>query len=350
MATVGPAWDRDGVPERIADLAIPRIRLRYNLAQGTLEFHSRMMARARSAFGKDVIISTDIGGRKARIDKGQEKLVLITGSKIKVSYGDRYSAPYIRFNNQVIIEAGRVGDQPIIGDTEVRLEILQKIPEGWECLVVKGGTVIANKGVLVRGMEYENLPLPLVPECDVEGYDFSAAERVHTVYASYVSSLKQAREYERVAREQRFEGLLGIKGELLYEVQHCYRELIDHSDAFMFARGDGTVSVGVAKVLTLQPEMAEYAAKKVKVFVLGTGVAGGLENDLELTVMDGASIVLCADDLLSNPGGEQFLMLSGEASVPKDKVACPVVTIDSVWGMMVVAYQRRCRLLNRVQH
>ena len=168
VCTIGPAVSS---PEKIAQLIDAGMNMaRLNLSHGTTTDHEKSFNAIRAAAkSKDqpIAILVDLQGPKIRLGKFQGgPYLLAVGDKFTITteemLGDKNKAST---TYKDLPKDCQVGDQLLINDGKVVLEVLSKTNSAVETKVLVGGEISNNKGINLPGVA---VSAPALTEKDAE--------------------------------------------------------------------------------------------------------------------------------------------------------------------------------------
>ena len=168
VCTIGPAVSS---PEKIAQLIDAGMNMaRLNLSHGTTNDHEKSFNAIRAAAkSKDqpIAILVDLQGPKIRLGKFQAgPYLLAVGDKFTITteemLGDKNKAST---TYKDLPKDCQVGDQLLINDGKVVLEVLSKSNSTIETKVLVGGEISNNKGINLPGVA---VSAPALTEKDAE--------------------------------------------------------------------------------------------------------------------------------------------------------------------------------------
>jgi pyruvate kinase len=299
----------------LLDAGVDVIRL--NLAHGSHEVYSDIIARARKAVkerGRFVAVLTDLAGPKIRLAKvRQEPLTIDPGQELVFhrSPGKGESVFDLATNYPAIVDDCRPGDPILLGDGMVRLEVKEKRSD---CLIVSAVT----PGVLTSRMGI-NLPktvltAPTITEKDWHDLDWALEQDVDYVGISFVRSADDVRVVKQRIEERKSQAQVVAKIEKPEAVEDI-DAIISAADAIMVARGDLGVELDVAEVPIIQKDLIRRAGRAGLPVIIATQMLQSMIANPQPTRAEVSDIAGAILD------GADAVMLSGETAIGKYPLA-----------------------------
>jgi pyruvate kinase len=199
------------------------------------------------------------------------------------------------------------GDELILGDGQVELEVLEIKGARVEARVTVGGEVSDHKGINRRGGGISARALT-----DKDREDVRAAAELEMDYLA-VSFVRQATDVEEARMLLRAAGSnAGVVAKIeRSEAIPRLDEICRASDAIMVARGDLGVEMGYAQLTGLQKKILQTARAHDRVSITATQM---MESMIHSPVPTRAEVSDVANAVLD---GSDAVMLSGETAVGK---------------------------------
>ena len=309
ICTLGPASDD---PEIIRALIRGGMNAaRFNFSHGSHEEHLRrlnMFAAVRDSMSRPVATLLDTKGPEIRIRSFDTKSVelkagetfTLTTENI-VGNSSRVAVTYSNLPAEL-----EPGQQILIDDGLVGIEV-QSI-EGTEihCTVINGGTLSANKSINIPGV---HIPLPALTEQDISDIRFGIEHDFDFIAASFVRQAADVEAIRKVLRENGGEKIRIIAKIENQEGVDNLDAILDAADGIMVARGDLGVEIPAAKVPILQKEMIKKSLQKGKTVITATQMLDSMMrnprptraevSDVSNAVFDGTSCVMLSGETAS---------------------------------------------------
>lgn len=312
VATLGPATDAPGSLEDVIRRGADVVRV--NFSHGEPEDHARRVEAVRSVaqkVGKHVAVLGDLQGPKIRIER-------FAGGKAVLTEGESFSLdpsldPHDGTDRAVgltyadLASDVRPGDELILGDGQVELEVTAVNGLRVDCRVTTGGEVSDHKGINRRG---GGLSARALTDKDREDVRLAAALDVDYLAVSFVRQAADVEEARALLRQAGSEARVVAKIERSESIPRL-DEIIRASEAVMVARGDLGVEVGYAQLTGLQKRILQMARSLDRVSITATQM---MESMIHSPVPTRAEVSDVANAVLD---GSDAVMLSGESAVGK---------------------------------
>jgi pyruvate kinase len=310
VCTLGPAVS---TPQRIRELVDAGMDVaRMNLSHGSRADHESvyaMVRRASDESGRAIGIFADLQGPKIRLGK-------FAGGPVRLDEGDVFtittrdvpgdrslcSTTYDGLPDDV----GK-GDQVLIDDGRVRLEVLDVTGTDVTCKVVVGGSVSDHKGINLPGVA---VSVPALSAKDREDLRWALHMTVDFIALSFVRSAKDYGEVLAVMKEEGIVLPVIAKIEKPQAIDNI-EEIVDAFDGFMVARGDLGVECPLEDVPFLQKQVIDVARRHAKPVIVATQMLESMISAPRPTRAEASDVANAVLD------GADAAMLSGETSVGK---------------------------------
>ena len=307
VATLGPASSTEDMIEKLFLAGVDMFRINMSHSDHpNLKSRYDIIRRIENKHSRPIGILVDLQGPKLRIDT-------FTTDTVTIKAGDRFildmdetpgDGTRVHLPHPEIFAAVKPGENLLLNDGRIRLEVISVTPQTIETRVVFGGVLSARKGV--------NLPdtiIPLTPltEKDLADLDYALTLDIDWVALSFVqlpSDITQAR------------AIIGGKAGIMVKVEkpsalNHLDEIVDQADAVMVARGDLGVELPLESVPGWQKRMVRACRRAGKPVVVATQM---LESMIEEPVPTRAEVSDVATALFE---GADAVMLSAESAAGK---------------------------------
>lgn len=324
VATLGPA---SSSKETILEMAQNGMNVcRLNFSHGKHEDLAEVIKSIREINAEHeshLAILADLQGPKIRIGQVAGGSVdLVEGSKVKIVCHERDSdAQTIYINYEDFLKDVEKGEQILIDDGKLVLEILGVEDDHATAMVLFGGPLSSRKGV---NLPNTKLSLPSLTEKDVADLEFAVRQEIPWIGLSFVRSAKDVIDLKKRIKALGGDSRVVAKIEKPEAVDNI-DAIIDATDGLMVARGDLGVEIPMQDVPLIQKSIVKKARKLFKPVIIATQMMESMiqnisptraeVNDVANAVMDGADAV----------------MLSGETSVGNH----PVEVIRAMYKIVV---------------
>lgn len=311
VATIGPSSESSKMLEEMIKSGINVARI--NFSHGTHESNGRLIDTIRDLSEKlkvPVGIMADLQGPRIRIavDKDVE---IKTGENIIISdtsfnFKSRNSK-FFKLDWDGIIKYIEIGNEILVEDGLMKLEVTGKTREFLEAKVINGGIIKNHKGVNIPDASLEVGALTKKDEDDLK-YAVRKKE-VDFVALSFVSCAKDISD-----AKEKIKKILDRKTNLPLIVSKIERkealknidEIISASDVVMVARGDLGIEIEESRVVIYQKEMVAKCLRLGKPVIVATQMLNSMiENarptraevsDVSNAVIDHADAVMLSGE------------------------------------------------------
>jgi pyruvate kinase len=314
VATLGPASSDFATIRAMVDAGCDLFRL--NFSHGSHQSHARALHAVRHVAeigGLPVAVLQDLCGPKIRVGElAGGEMPLAEGGTVRIvrnpiTGGDgRFSCTYAELVDDV-----QVGEQLVLDDGLLRLEVAEKRPDEAVCRVIVGGVLKQHKGINLPSTE---VSLPSVTETDFQNLAWGIENEVDYVALSFVRSpddLLMVRQ-RLDAAESRIRLIAKIEKPQAVERIDA---IIAAADGIMVARGDLGVEMDVAKVPIIQKQIIRACQVAGKPVITATQMLESMTNGPTPTRAEVSDVANAIMD------GTDAVMLSGETAVGKNPAA-----------------------------
>lgn len=274
VATLGPTSSSPEVIERMILAGMDVARL--NFSHGSPEDHiarARLIRERAQAHGRHVALLGDLQGPKIRVARfANKRIVLQAGDKFTLSMAH----PKTEGNQSVVgidyvdlINDCRLGDELLLDDGRIVMQVETMDAEALHCIVVLGGTLSDNKGINRRG---GGLTAPALTEKDKADIAVAAAMDLDYLAVSFPRDAADMEYARSLCQKAGCNAWLVAKIERAEAVadDEALNALIDASDGVMVARGDLGVEIGDAELVGIQKKIVQHARRRNKAVIVAT--------------------------------------------------------------------------------
>ena len=257
ICTLGPSTDRDGVLEKLVGEGMDVAR--FNFSHGTHEEQKARLEQLKSLreqYGKPIAALLDTKGPEVRIGCFQQhKITLEEGQTFTLcteeteGTNERVSVSYKELYQDV-----KPGDQILIDDGLVGMEITEIAGTDIVCVVKNGGEISDRKGVNVPGVK---LNMKFISPRDYEDLLFGIKEDFDFVAASFTRTADDIREMRKLLDENGGRSINIIAKIENQQGVDNIDEIIEEADGIMIARGDMGVEIPLEHVPVIQQSIIQ---------------------------------------------------------------------------------------------
>ena len=320
VATIGPSSASAETLLALARAGMDAARL--NFSHGTHAEHAewtRLVRAVQEKLGRPLAVVADLQGPKIRVTRLAQPTVVRRDDEIVVAGEQSARDGDLPVSPDVIGAVLAPGNEVLIDDGLVRLEVAEVADGRARCRVLTGGTIRSNKGVNLPGVP---VPIPSLTRKDVEDLEFALGLGVDYVALSFVRSAADVRDLRRLIEEA------GSKARVITKVEKseavdALDEILASSDAVMVARGDLGVEIGAAAVPLLQKRIIQRSLERGLPVITATQMLESMVSQPEPTRAEASDV---ANAILD---GTSAVMLSVETAMGEYPVEA-VQTMDRI--------------------
>ena len=305
VCTIGPASNSESMIRQLIQAGMNVARL--NFSHGTHEEHEAVMQRIRKVseeLKQPVAILQDIAGPKIRVGVIENGPVMLkTGAKFVITDEEVMgNEQQVSVNYKNLPQLVQPGDQLLLSDGMLELEVLKADAQRIECRVIVGGPLNSHKGV--------NLPtrttgIPVLTEKDHLDLAFGLKCGVDYVALSFVRSAQDIVGVRREIEAQGGKVPLIAKIEKPEALQQL-DEILKVVDGVMVARGDLGVELPFEQVPLAQKEIIRKANAAYIPVITATQMLESMVdsprptraevNDVANAILDGTDAVMLSEE------------------------------------------------------
>jgi pyruvate kinase len=324
VCTIGPATSSREMLDKLVDAGMDAARL--NFSHGTHDDHAeraRLVREAQERAGRPLALIGDLQGPKLRVGDLPGTVTLASGDEVVLS-GDGAGQPGdLPVSPPVLAEILEPGQDVLIDDGLVHLQVAEVAAGRARCKVAVGGRVDSHKGVNVPGA---TIPIPSLTDKDLADLEFALTIGVDYVALSFVRSAGDIRALRELLHSAGSSALVIAKIEKAEALEEL-DAIVSASDAVMVARGDLGVEIGPAAVPLVQKRIVLCALEHGKPSITATQMLESMIHHADPTRAEASDVANAVLD------GTSALMLSGETAVGEfplesvvymDRIACAV--------------------------
>lgn len=288
---------------------------RLNTAHISLESAVTMINNIRAVSDK-IGILIDTKGPEIRTVGIDEPIHVAEGDIIKIAGGQGQSdneTIFVSYKN-IQLEVP-VGNQILIDDGDLALEVIEKSDEYLTCRVGNSGHIKNKKSVNTPGVSVD---LPSISEKDVEFIEFSAKHDIDFIAHSFVRNKKDVMAVQEILDQFNSKVKIIAKIENLDGVNNI-DDILEHAYGIMVARGDLGIEIPAEKIPGIQRTLIKKAVQQKKPVIIATQMLHTMIDNPRPTraeVSDVANAIFSRTDAV---------MLSGETAYgkyPVEAVEC----------------------------
>ncbi len=312
-ATIGPASANPGILESMIKAGMNFARL--NFSHGSYDSHRDLIGAIRSAaraINQSVQIMQDLQGPKMRLGVlPAEGLVLKAGDNIQL---DTSRAAYENDGVLPVTFPGlekhlAVGERILIDDGHLAITITAITGSGIAAVVVDGGRVTSHKGLNFPDSTF--VGIPALSDKDKQDIAFAIKEGVEIISLSFVKSAADIIELRKVIAEAQKQAGTTEKVYVVGKIERPeavknFKEIIEHVDAIMIARGDLGLEMPQEKLPITQKNIIRLSNAAGIPVMVATQLLDSMQHsrrpsraeisDVANAVIDGADALLLTNE------------------------------------------------------
>ncbi|MBN2888524.1 MAG: pyruvate kinase [Deltaproteobacteria bacterium] len=303
ICTIGPACDSEKLVTTLIKAGMSVARL--NFSHGTHDEHLkriRLIRRLSAKLAIPVAILQDLQGPKIRIGTfADPPIILNPGDRFTITtkriQGNEHcvSTSYEHLATDVAI-----GDQILVNDGLIKLQVTEKTATDVLCEVVNGGSLYDRRGINLPGVHISE---PSLTAKDKEDLHFGLANGVDYVALSFVRDAESIRQLKQLIGSAKIPVIAKLeKPEALENLE----EIIHAADGVMVARGDLGVEIPASRVPVVQKEIIEKCLLAGKPVITATQMLDSMivnpiptraeTSDVANAIFDGSDAVMLSGE------------------------------------------------------
>lgn len=323
VATVGPACEQVETLVELVNHGVDVFRI--NAAHGKQADFERILEKikqVREITGFPVSILLDLSGPKIRLGQlNQDPLDVEPGTELTFIRGDEATEKFQLCSNYArLVDEVNQGDQIMLADGIISLQVTSKQKDSFVCRVLTSGTIRSRQGINLPGV---SLSVSAMRPEDVENAIWGARNEIDFISLSFVRSAQDVSSLKNLLASLESKALVISKIEKR-EALECLEQIVEASDGVMVARGDLGVEIDVAETPVAQKRIIEVCRDKLKPVIVATQMLESMHENRRPTRAEASDV---ANAILD---GADACMLSGETAIGK----YPVQAVDTMDRIM----------------
>jgi pyruvate kinase len=330
VCTLGPASSGS---EQVGALVAAGLDVaRLNMSHGTHADHLKAYQAARAAGDeaeRSVGVLVDLQGPKIRLGTfASGPVVLAAGDEFTLTGDDvRGNWAEVSITYPGLAADVRIGDQILVDDGRVALEVTGVHGARVRTRVLVGGTLSDHKGLNIPGAR---LAVPALSTKDEQDLRWALGLRADMIALSFVRGPADAAPVRRIMDE------VGARLPLIAKIEKpqavdALQDVLEAFDGFMVARGDLGVELPLEQVPMVQKRAISLARDQAKPVIVATQM---LESMISAPRPTRAEVSDVANAVLD---GADALMLSAETSI-----GAYAADAAATMAKIIVAAEREC--------
>lgn len=298
VATLGPASSSPEMLEKLFLAGVDVFRINMSHTQHDLlrQLHGDIRA-LEAKLQRPIGILADLQGPKIRIGTFKDKDVRINAGDTFVFDTDKTpgDATRVHLPHPEIFASAKAGDNLLLNDGKLRVEIVKAEPERLETRVIFGGALSDRKGV---NLPDTVIPIPALTAKDRADLEAAAEVGVDWIALSFVQRADDVAEARKLIA-----GRAGVMAKIEKPAAlNCLDEILEIADGLMVARGDLGVELPLEAVPGRQKQITRAARRFGKPVIVATQMLESMivepvptraeVSDVATAVFEGADAIM----------------------------------------------------------
>ena len=310
LATLGPASDSEANLTKLIEAGVDAFRL--NFSHGTYDYYEGLLHRihnVRKEISLPIPLLQDLQGPKIRVGElSQPEIELIAGKSIEITTDDilgtteRISSSY-----KPLVKDAKVGNNILIDDGLICLEVKSKKKSSLICEIIDGGILKPRKGMNLPSM---NLSTSSLTEKDYENLEFGLKHKIDFIALSFVRKPEDIITLKEWLKSKNNTTPVIAKIEKKEAVDN-FDAILKVADGIMVARGDLGVEMPPQDVPEIQKRIIRECNSVGKLVITATQMFESMIHNPVPTRAEASDVANAVWD------GTDVVMLSGETSIGK---------------------------------
>ncbi len=319
IATLGPATEGEAILESLIRAGVDIVRL--NMAHASHDWTRRTIRRIRAASertGREVAVMMDIKGPEIRTGDLAAPIELRAGEVFDFTVkpgAAGQSGEEVRsvdVNYQGLVDDIRVGDEVLVDNGLLRLEVLEKREARIRCRVVIPGELKSRRHINLPGVKVN---LPAFTEKDRGDATVGLEEGIDFLALSFVREARDVEILREFLTERNSKVKIIAKIEDRSAIENL-TQIVEACDGLMIARGDLGIECPFEELPVIQRRAVRACLAQGRPVIVATHM---LESMITQPVPTRAEITDVANAVYELA---DCVMLSGETTVGKYPLEC----------------------------
>ena len=311
ICTIGPAIDDENKLVKMFKCGMNVARLNFSHNSSEVAINQILKIRnAEKKANKHIAFMLDTKGPEIRVGQMENDGCAFNEGDVVKLVKEEVIGNKERFhvNCKELFQDVKKGDNLLIDDGKISLEVLSASDNEIECCFLNDGIVKTKKGINAPGVE---LTMPFISEKDYQDIKFGCEQKFDAFALSFVRTaddVLEVRELLKKFNHPKAEVIAKIESK---QVIDNLQEIIKVSDGIMVARGDLGVEVAPELVPMYQKRMIKLANNYGKFVITATHMLESMIENPRPTRAEASDV---ANAILD---GSDAIMLSGESAIGK---------------------------------
>jgi pyruvate kinase len=345
VCTIGPAIDSPEMIKKIINAGMNVGRL--NFSHGNHEEHKKridMIREQASKLQRYIGVMADTKGPEIRTGIFKDNQASFkTGDTVKIVKeeieGDNKA---FHISCPELFDDIKVGDFLLIDDGKMRLTVVEKSVDEFNCVINNSGVIKSRKGVNVPNV---HISMPFISKKDDEDIRFACHNKVDMIALSFVRRKEDILAVREILKQENCEGI-----ELIAKIENQegvdnLDEILTAADGIMVARGDLGVEVSTQLVPIYQKKIIQKANDAGKPVITATHMLESMMLSPRPTRAEASDV---ANAILD---GSDAIMLSGETAAGEYPIES-VLTMDTIAKTVedIIPYEEKLQRAIKSSH
>lgn len=308
LATIGPATDNKEMLIKLINAGVNAFRL--NFSHGDEDYFVNLFNIIHDVCETSkmpIPILQDLQGPKIRVGKLEQiEYKIKSGNNIEISIDNIIgNEKIISCSYNQLVNDSKIGNQILIDDGLIKLEIIDKKERSVICKIIEGGVLKPKKGINFPGMK---LSTPAFTEADKKNIDLAIKHHVDYIALSFVRTAEDIYSLRNWMNSKGYDKPIIAKIEKPEAVDN-FEEILEAADGIMVARGDLGVEMAPQFVPIVQKSIIRRCNSVGKLVITATQMLESMINNPIPTRAEASDVANAVLD------GTDVVMLSGETAV-----------------------------------
>jgi pyruvate kinase len=281
IASIGPASENYDTLKKMIESGVDACRLNFSHDTGDVQGKKIDDIRKISAeLGRPVAVIADLQGPKHRIGdfKTENHYTLKPGQEFVLdSNPERGDETRVFLPDSDVLKSLKVGDRVLLNDGKIELEVVKSAISNQQSTittrVVRGTEIWSRRGFNIPDTDIE---ISVLTEKDRADLEYALTKNPDWVAISFVQRPEDVAEVRDFINERSSAPVKIISKLERPQALENLAEIIQISDAIMFARGDLAVEVPFEKLPALQRQCIRMCRKMNKPIIVATQMLGSM--------------------------------------------------------------------------
>lgn len=253
---------------------------------------------ARTHVDSQIGLMIDIKGPEVRLNKFPEPISLEVGTEIE--FGSSEDSKIYPANYPETYKKLTVGQEILVGDGDVKFEVIEILEAGFKARVVYGEKLKPGKALNFPGLQLQDSPLT---ERDLDQLEYAIERGWEFVSASFIRKPEDALAVREAIGDGKIQLIAKIEDE---EGLNNIESILPTVDVVMIARGGLGVDMGLAHIAVAEHKLLEACTKAGVPVITATQMLDSMErnpfptraeaNDVGTAIIKGSDAVMLSGE------------------------------------------------------